>query len=371
MTSEIAVKRQRLVGFMSKNDLGSLVLTSRANFSWLTGGKLNCVADAVQQGVASLVVTPDKIACLTNNIERPRIQEEELAQAGIDLVGHPWYDPAAGRKATRKLLSRGKVGFDILVPGLPKRAVPLGLELSQLRWNLLPEEIERYKIAGKAASDAMETTIRQIRPGMTEYQIAALAAKSVRDRSSRPWVILVAVDDRIKKYRHPIPTNEQLQRIAMVVLCVERFGLVCSLTRFVSFDRIDADLRRRHDAVVTVDATVNLASQPGKTLGQMFDVIKKSYADAGFSNEWQLHHQGGPAGYQPRDCVATPDDPTALVKNQALAWNPSITGTKSEDTIIITNSEPIVVTAAGTDWPMIRAEYDGKSMPRPDILVMA
>jgi len=77
----------------------------------------------------------------------------------------------------------------------------------------------------------------------------------------------------------------------------------------------------------------------------MFDFLCRQYETAGFKNEWQLHHQGGPTGYTTRDCIATPNDSAKLVPSQALAWNPSITGTKSEDTIIITDNESIVVTA--------------------------
>jgi Xaa-Pro aminopeptidase len=133
---------------------------------------------------------------------------------------------------------------------------------------------------------------------------------------------------------------------------------------------IDADLKKRHAAVAAVDAGINLHCKPGQTLGEMFDFICRQYASAGYDGEWQLHHQGGPTGYATRDCIATPNDPTQLVEHQAFAWNPSITGTKSEDTIITGENGPIVVTEAGSDWPMILCEYNGKMMKRPDILVV-
>lgn len=363
---------------MSASGLDAVVLTSRAGFSWLSGGKLNYVCGATEQGVASLIVTREQVLCLTNNIERPRIEQEELAEAGIDLLEHPWQDGQAGTQLIDELIGKLRVGYDIPVPGLPAGAksftftftLAFAQELTRLRWALLPEEIERYKIAGKAASVAMEATIGQIKPGMSEHDIAGIAARNVSAQNARAWVILVAVDDRIEKYRHPIPTETKLRRIAMVVLCVEKFGLVCSLTRLISFGGIDDELRRKHNAVVNIDAAVNLSSVPGKTLGEMFELIRQSYVEAGFPDQWRLHHQGGPAGYQPRDCLAVPGDTTVLVENQALAWNPSITGTKSEDTIIITDADPIVVTAAGDDWPMIQCQHAGRTFGRPDILIV-
>jgi len=56
--------------------------------------------------------------------------------------------------------------------------------------------------------------------------------------------------------------------------------------------------------------------------------------EQGFADEWKLHHQGGPAGYEPREFVATPITDNVISAGQVFAWNPSITGgVKSEDTV--------------------------------------
>jgi hypothetical protein len=56
------------------------------------------------------------------------------------------------------------------------------------------------------------------------------------------------------------------------------------------------------------------------------------------------------------------------LENQPFAWNPSITGTKSEDTILATSQGPQVITAA-QDWPMVSVEGEDGAWQRPDILV--
>ena len=48
-----------------------------------------------------------------------------------------------------------------------------------------------------------------------------------------------------------------------------------------------------------------------------------------------MHHQGGVTGYAPREVKVVPGMTMSLRRNMALAWNPSVTGSKSEDTIII------------------------------------
>jgi len=76
-------------------------------------------------------------------------------------------------------LAGGLIGYDVVTGGLPKNAQPLAGDFSQVRWSLLPDEIERYRQAGRAASEAMERTISQIKPGLTETQIAGLAANNI------------------------------------------------------------------------------------------------------------------------------------------------------------------------------------------------
>ncbi len=108
----------------------------------------------------------------------------------------------------------------------------------------------------------------------------------------------------------------------MMVLCGRRGGLVCSLTRFVYFGKLPDEIRRKKEAVAYVDASLIAATRPGSTLGQVFKIAQEAYAAVGYADEWQLHHQGGPAGYEPREYVATPDSKDTVIAGQVYAWNP-------------------------------------------------
>lgn len=103
-------------------------------------------------------------------------------------------------------------------------------------------------------------------------------------------------------------------------------------------------------------------------MGDVFRTGMDAYAEVGFPEEWKLHHQGGPTGYRAREFRVHAGADAVVVKNQAFAWNPSITGAKSEDTIIATSSGPIILSET-EDWPKIEVEIDGVTIARPDVLI--
>jgi antitoxin VapB len=54
---------------------------------------------------------------------------------------------------------------------------------------------------------------------------------------------------------------------------------------------------------------------------------------------------------------------------QVYAWNPSITGIKSEDTILVAAIGNEVLTAIDS-WPRLSVEVDGQLWERPAVLVL-
>jgi antitoxin VapB len=101
----------------------------------------------------------------------------------------------------------------------------------------------------------------------------------------------------------------------------------------------------------------------------LFNTLAAAYVGEGFANEINLHHQGGAAGYRTRDWTAHPASSEVVQQNQAFAWNPSITGTKVEETCIVAANGVEVITAS-PDFPQISTVIDGKEYLSPGILVI-
>jgi Xaa-Pro aminopeptidase len=360
--AEVATKLDHLRARMTARGLEAVALSTSANVAWLSAGGATYVNTATDGGVATLVVTPDTATLLTDPIETPRLRDEEsLADLGFALVTEPWY-ARGGHQA--KLLAGKRVWAD---DGTAPAAPDFAADLTALRSTLHPNEVARYREIGTIAAAAMADAIRHVKPGMTEYEAAAMLDAATYARGGVPIVNLIASDARIHQYRHPLPSGKFIDRYVMLVLCVRRYGLIASITRLAHFGPLPDDLQRRAAAVARVDARMILGTQPGRTLGEMFALTRTAYTEEGYPEAIEEHHQGGSAGYQPREVLARPDDPTPIVVNQAFAWNPSVRGVKSEDTILLSPDGPEVITAI-EGWPSDDISIDGQTIARPRIL---
>lgn len=363
-SEEVAAKVERVRSYMRAAGLAGVLLSRQDNFAWLTAGKDNHVVAGSDVGVASLLVTRDARFVLTNRIEAARIADEEVGGQGWEPRTFEWYEPGALAATVRDILADGRLAADTPFPG----ARPLDHAFDELRADLLPDEIARYRELGRIATEAMVHAGQSLHQGWTEHEIAADLARRVTANGARPGVVLIATDERIARYRHPIPTDKRLRDYAMLVLGASKWGLQVSITRFVSFHRLNDDLRRKWLDVSRIAAYFTLATQPGRPWGELFRGATELYETLGYPQEWKLHHQGGPTGYRGRDFTATFDSPGAVSAHQAAAWNPSITGTKSEDTILVSDAGHEFLTRHG-QWPMLAVEHDGQRLEFADVLV--
>jgi Xaa-Pro aminopeptidase len=242
-------------------------------------------------------------------------------------------------------------------------------EIAELRFSLIEPEMERYRKVGRYTEESIRTVCKLLKPGLTEDAIAGMLAEELYSRGVTPVVLLIAADERMEKFRHPINTDKRVEKSVMVVCCGRKWGLVVSCTRIVHFGELPSELRRKHDAVLKVDTALNLSTRVGEEIGSVVKKGIETYKEVEFDEEWKLHHQGGPTGYSPREFRAMPDERRTVLPNQAFAWNPSIAGTKSEDTILVTD-EGIEFLSLSLDWPMVEVEYRGEVVQREDILVL-
>ncbi|MFL5736652.1 MAG: M24 family metallopeptidase [Actinomycetota bacterium] len=359
---EVSNQLERVRGWLDRERRDAVLFRSQANFAWLTAGGRSHVSLGEEGGIAAILVTRWDAVVITTNIERPRLLDEELEGLRYEVLAYPWHAPedlvAIVQKASPAVVADLPVG--------PFAAADASL--AELRYTLLAPEVERYRTLGRDAAEALESAARAAEPGMTELEISAALASECRVRDILPLVDLVGSDDRIDRYRHPIPTDRRARRTVMLAVTGRRHGLHASLTRFVSFGPVEPEREARAPSTARVDARYLSASRPGASLEDVFGEGVAQYASEGYPGEEERHHQGGLTGYAGREIFATASAQHVLAEHQALAWNPSITGTKSEDTVLVREGFPEILTRTG-EWPEIEVELDGERISRPGFLV--
>jgi Xaa-Pro aminopeptidase len=371
-SAEIAEKVSRLERMLAAEELDGVLIGAQHNFSWLTAGASNGIDLSRDAGAGALLVRADgKRFVIANRIEMPRLLAEELAGEEFEPVEFAWEEEKASptflADRARSLLKSGSaLGSDL--PVAPEVRVIEGA-LSGCRYQLTPSEIERFRELGRDAGRALGDLVRSLEPGETEQEVARRAQDALAAGGMRAVVCLVAADERIGQFRHPVPTARRWEKILMVVVCARRGGLIASLTRIVCAGAIHAELSRRTDAVARVNAALLAATRPGTTGAELYHTATRAYAEQDFAGEERLHHQGGAAGYRTRDWVAHPASAEVVHDGQAFAWNPSITGTKAEETII-TREDGLEVVTATADWPQVAVEVDGREYLSPDVLLI-
>ncbi|MCT8137097.1 M24 family metallopeptidase [Anaerobacillus sp. CMMVII] len=360
---DMNIKLEIVRGFLDDYQYEAVFYQRQDNFAWLTSGGHNGILYNSENGQCGLLVTRQVVYLITNSSEKPRVVNEEIASLPIQVIDYPWYEDI--NETVWKTVRKGRVASDTPLEGMDVRTI----ELSKLRFSLTELEQVRYRYLGETAATLMEKYCMSIVPGQTELEIAAGLNRTYLANGLLPTVTLVGCEDRIDLFRHPIATKNRFVKKCMVVSCVSYKGLVVALTRMVYSGKLPQALSEKFTLTAKVASELIATSTVGKSTIEIFDQMKKLYEDVGYYGEWQQHHQGGAIGYQNREYLVNATTEYFIQQNQAFAWNPSIKGTKSEDTIIVVDTTPEIITVSESGWPLQSFQVrTGETIKRPAIL---
>ncbi|QCC46866.1 M24 family metallopeptidase [Halobellus limi] len=338
-------RRERLSDVLDGKGLDAVWFGRPNSFAWLTGGS-NVVDRDADVGVAAAGYTrADGFVVVTDNIEAERLATEEVPEA-FDVTSVPWYESSLAGAVADATAGAGAADFD--VPGFEP------LEVSRLRRPLAETDIERYRTLGRDVADALERVARELQAADTEHEVAAGLRVSLATRGIEAPVVLVGGSERAQRYRHYTPTRSELGDYALLSVTAERGGLYASATRTVAFEGAPEWLTDRHERAMQVETTALgatlRAAESGGTAGDVFEEVVAAYDAVGEAGEWKNHHQGGAAGFAGREWIATPGSDEAVEVPLAYAYNPTVRGAKSEDTVLLTDDGAEVLTRTG-EWP--------------------
>ena len=326
---EVVTKLDRLRTQMTAREVDAVVLNQLPNIAWLTAGASTYINLASDTGPSSLLITLDKAYVITDRIEAGRLeQEESLPALGFTLAVEPWDQ----RGAQLTTLIAGKR----LAQDGPGQGTDLSSAFQTLRTHLQPEEVERLQQIGSFASAAIAEVMYAIRPGMTEQAIAGLLAEASLARGGHAVVNLVASDERIAHYRHPLPTGKAVEHYVMVALVLALSGTHCCRDTPVHFGPIPDEIATKAQAVARVDAQNDLGHTCWQDNGRRCtpSPIRHTTTKAIPQPLWSITRVAALPICRVKS-LRCPTQLLVIAEFQASAWNPSICGAKAEDTIIL------------------------------------
>jgi len=369
--NEIEEKERRVRNLLSRLDCESLLLTRRENFSWFTCGKRAVVSYITEDSPVYLLITPTNKYAIGFNMDVPRTMQEEIYNQGFEPVSLPTYDInsspigfAKTKVEAAQDLAIGRLTADIKLEGINE----INSQITNAHTPFTAEEMERYREVGKEGMQILHELALWVEPGMTEREIVAKMWEEYVKKDFDCNCMFATADDRIKKFRHGVPTFKKMEKAILLAPAVYKYGLNITLTRMVYFEEPPEDIRRRMDSVIALQASVVSWTKIGTRLSVILNGIMALFTELGYPEERDRHFHGGPQGYRVSYPERNIDPSETVTSNTAFGWYLCISGTKSEETLLVDNDGTHIATF-DPDYPYKEIEVNNMKIKINDILV--
>ena len=232
--------------------------------------------------------------------------------------------------------------------------VPATELLWELRSVKSPQELAVMEQAQRIAEKALEEILNEIRPGVTEKEIAArlqylMLHFGAEDMSFDP----IVVSGPNGSLPHGVPSDKAIARGEFVTMdfgCVYR-GYCSDMTRTVAVGSADEEMRRVYETVLSAQKAGIAAARAGVT-GKAVDGAARSVIAAAGYGDYFGHSFGHGVGVEIHEAPkATPGNEKPLPAGAVISAEPGIylpgrLGVRIEDVIALTEEGCVNLTRA-------------------------
>jgi len=271
MKTSFHLRRRDLKALLSKHKLDCLLITSPANWYYLTGFTGEAGVLLVSRNGTALITDGRFMVQGRGETSGVRLLQQEhslfetvgqfLKDAGHRRLG---YDPA--QLTLAQMRSLRKAGGNKL------RWLPAPGLTESLRMRKDAGELTQMRKAALLAGEMMEFAIGLLKPGVQESQVAAEVEYQMRKcgASGPSFETIVAFGDR-SALPHARPTAKRLRKNELVVLDLGVIlGHYCSdMTRTVFVGRAQKRIRGWYGAVLEAQAAAIAAAKKGAACGDV------------------------------------------------------------------------------------------------------
>lgn len=361
--ADALAKQERVHAFLQREGLDALVIGRQDNFAWITAGGDSRVITTSEIGFAYLVLAQDRHWLVSHSMDGQRFMDEQATDQGYDLATLYWHQGSPQDKILE--LTRGmRVGADFPLTG----ARHYGPEIVDLHYPFSDLDLERCRWIGQTANRILSEVAQGLEPGISEQEVAATLLHRYALEGLTIDVLIVGFDDRITRYRHPMPTGNTLQRYALLHPAARRWGLHANITRLVHWGEPPSTTRRAIDGVATIGGHVASMLAPGVAFADILTEQIRLYRKLGYPGEWMYHFQGGITGYTLADPTRCTNPEAAIVERQAYDYFITITGAKYEEFTLLTENGAEIA-SLGPGWPTRTIQTPRGEITVPDVLI--
>ena len=357
MPTEHSIRTQELQKLIRKSALDALLITSPADWYYLTGFS----------GEAGLVIADRRgLTLLTDGRFK--------VQAAQELRGVAVVEQKEGLFRTcgelLRTAHRKRVGFDAnqLTVGqsqLLKKAAGHETRFSavtgmvqSLRSRKDAGELAQMRRAAVLASEVLESAIKLLRPGVREFEIAAEIEYRMRKggASGMAFESIVAFGARAA-LPHARPTAKRLRKNELVVLDLGAIlGKYCSdITRTVYVGKAPARVRLWYQAVKEAQMAAIGAVKPGRSCGEV-DAAARDVLASYRLDQYFVHSTGHGLGLEVHEEPRlSKGQKTQLASGNVVTVEPGVYfagvgGIRIEDDVAVHEGRNEVLTRASRDF---------------------
>jgi len=357
-------RQTRLAAALASSDLNALALNPGPSLTYLTGLHFHLS----ERPIIALFIPHSPVILILPELEAMKTNSATFPVQVFPYGENPEDWPGVFRQAVlaAKINSR-TVGVEHirmrllehrLLEDATKETVFTSAEdvLASLRMYKDETEIQSMRQAVVIAQKAMQATIRHIKIGMTEQQLASeLTLALLRAGSDPQFPFSPIVSAGLNSANpHATPTDRPLQPGDLLVIDWGAMysGYISDITRTFAIGKISKELETIAEIVLLANEAGRNAVKPGVPACEVDSATRKVIVDAGYG-QFFIHRTGhgiGMEAHEPpyirSDNVMNLDPGMAFTIEPGI-YLPDIGGVRIEDNIVITSEGVLFL----TDFP--------------------
>jgi Xaa-Pro aminopeptidase len=346
---------ERLRAAMAEKQVDAFLVSSSENRAYYSGFRGSA-------GYLWITATDAMLATDFRYTEQAAIQATDYRVVRI-AGGLDWFDEASGDSGARRIgiedsamtvsfYNSLKAKLEKRDP-LPELVTTEGIA-SQLRAIKEPDELTAIQRAIDLADQAMEAIAVQLKPGLTEREVAWMLEKHMRESGADALsfeTIIASGPNGAKAHHHPSERRLEMGDGVVIDMGALYDGYCSDITRTFVLGKASDQFRKVYDIVLAAQETAEATARAGMSGTDVDGLARAIITQAGYGNDFG-HSLGHGIGIAVHEMPGVgPNSPGLIEDGMVFSVEPGIYltgwgGVRIEDLVVMENGSPRVLTHA-------------------------